>query len=78
MMQLNVATYQTAAAITPSDTAVQSYRAIYVGGTGDLTVRTAGGNVVTFKAVPVGAVLPIEVWQVHSINTTATDLVGLA
>lgn len=77
-MQLNFATYQTAAAITPSDTADQSYRAIYVGGAGNVSVITAGGNTVTFTAPPVGTILPVEVTRVRSTNTTATLLIGLA
>lgn len=77
-MQLNFATYQTAAAITPSDTAAQSYRAIYVGGAGNVAVTTTGGNVVTFTAPPVGTILPVEVQKVMATNTTATLLIGLA
>jgi hypothetical protein len=77
-MQLTFATYQTAVAITPSDTVAQSYRAIYVGGVGNVTVVTAGGNTVTFTAPLVGTVLPVEVKQVLATNTTATLLVGLA
>lgn len=77
-MQLNFATYQTAQAITPSDTAPQSYRAIYVGGAGNVSVVTAGGNTVTFTAPPVGSILPVEVNFVRSTNTTATLLIGLA
>ena len=77
-MQLNFATYQTAAAITPSDVNPQSYRAIYVGGAGNVAVETLGGNVVTFTAPPVGTVLPVEVKRVLSTGTTATLLIGLA
>jgi len=77
-MQLNFATYQTAATVTTSDTAGNSYRAIYVGGTGDVAVVTVGGNAVTFKAVPVGTILPIEVNIIKSTGTTATLMLGLA
>jgi hypothetical protein len=71
-------TYSTAAAITPSDTAAQTYRAIYVGGAGNVAVQTTGGNTVTFTAPPVGTILPIEVQKVMATNTTATLLIGLA
>lgn len=77
-MQLNFATYQTAFSVTPSDTAGNQCRAIYVGGAGDVTVITLGGNTVTFKAVPVGTILPIEVSTIKATNTTATLLLGLA
>ena len=77
-MQLNFTTYQTAAAVTPSDTTAQSYRAIYVGGAGNVAVQTVGGNTVTFTAPPVGSILPVEVQKVMSTNTTATLLIGLA
>lgn len=71
-------TYSTANAITTSDTAPQQYRAVYVGGTGDLTVTTEGNKQVTFKAVPVGTIIPISTLFVNATNTTATLLVGLA
>ena len=77
-MQLNFATYQTAVAITPSDSAAQQYRSIYVGGAGNVAVKTLGGNTVTFTAPPVGTVLPVEVSQVLATGTTATLLIGLA
>lgn len=70
-------TYGGAAAITKSDTTVQSYSAIYVGGTGDVAVLTEAGNTVTFSAVPVGTILPIRVTKVLSAGTTATLLLGL-
>ena len=77
-MQLNFATYQTARAITPSDTAPQSYRAIYVGGAGNVSVVTAGGETVIFTAPPVGSIIPVETTFVRATLTTATNLVGMA
>ncbi|SAJ89285.1 spike base protein, RCAP_Rcc01079 family [Burkholderia multivorans] len=71
-------TYSTAVAITPSDTLAQTYRAIYVGGAGNVAVKTTGGNTVTFTAPPVGSILPVEVQQVLATGTTATLLIGLA
>lgn len=65
-----------AEAITKSDSASNTYSGIYVGGTGDVTVVTEAGTTVTFKAVPVGAVLPIRTKKVMSTNTTATLMVG--
>lgn len=45
---------------------------LYVGGVGDVTVITLGGETVTFKAVPTGTVLPIQVIQLKATLTTAT------
>lgn len=64
-------------AITPSDTADQSCSAIYVGGAGDVVVTMeSGATPITFKAPPVGTVLPIRVKRVLAA-TTATLLIGL-
>lgn len=71
-------TYSSAKAITPSDSAAQSYRAIYVGGAGNVAVVTEGGDSVTFTAPPVGTIIPVSVTQVKATGTTATLLVGLA
>jgi hypothetical protein len=68
-----------ALAVTPadSDMAVIS-RAIYVGVSGNLTVKMAGSeNIVTFTAVPAGSLLPIRVTQVRATDTTATNIVAL-
>lgn len=70
-------TYSTAAQITPSDTVNQSYRGIFIGGAGTVTVTTAGGNTVQFTC-PAGIVLPVEVTRVWASATTATLMVGLA
>jgi hypothetical protein len=69
----------TFATITPSDTVVLTgIRGVYVGGTGDLTVVAGDGvTTVTFKAVPVGTLLPISPSKVKATATTATLLVGL-
>jgi hypothetical protein len=66
-------------AITPSDTAELPFvtRSIYVGGTGDLTVRLAGdAGQLLIKAVPAGRTPPLRVRQVYVTGTTATGLVG--
>lgn len=79
----NTATH--AIAITKSDTVqiadaagkVVSTRAIYVGGTGNISCIMDKGQTVLFSAVPVGTILPIETSQVLSTNTTATLLIAL-
>lgn len=66
-----------AVVITKSDaTVIPCTRAIYVGVTGDIKVTMVGGGVVTFKAVAVG-ILPVQVTQVWSAVTTATDMLAL-
>ncbi len=65
--------------ITPSDS-VQlptRIRGFYVGVTGDVTVVTAGGNTVLFKAIPAGKIMPVQALYVKATGTTATNLVGL-
>ena len=47
---------------------------IYVGGAGNVAVTTIGGDEVTFNAVPIGTVLPVQVIRVKNSGsgTTAT------
>lgn len=49
--------------------------ALYVGGSGDVTVRTIGGTTLTFTGVPAGMILPIRCDQVRAA-TTATNVIG--
>jgi hypothetical protein len=64
-------------AITPADTDLaDETSALYVGGTGDVSVRFPGGADVVFPGVPAGTILPIAVIRVNAA-TTATDIVGL-
>jgi hypothetical protein len=73
------ATYSSYAAIVPSSTTSLNCRAIYVGGTGTVVVANkVGGTLVTFSAVPIGAILPIELDQgIVDASSTATLLVAL-
>ncbi len=66
-----------AVAVTKSDsTVIDITRALYIGTTGDLAVRMADGNTITFKTVPVG-LLPIQVDKVLSTGTTAAEIIAL-
>jgi hypothetical protein len=68
-----------AEAIMPSDTInlVTPARMVYVGGAGAVAAVMRSGAVVTFAAVPVGTVLPIQVARINATSTTATNLVAL-
>lgn len=52
---------------------------LFVGGAGNLAVTTIGGDDVTFNAVPVGTILPVQVLKVKSSGsgTTATLIKAL-
>lgn len=65
------------AAVTKSDSTAVQARALYVGGTGDVVIRsTAAGTAVTFKSVAAGSILPVYAYHVMAA-TTATDIVAL-
>lgn len=54
-------------------------KALYVGGGGDITLRSIDANADTlFKAVPQGAILDVRASHVRAAGTTATFLVGMA
>jgi len=50
---------------------------LYIGGTGDVRVLTAGGDDVIFFNVQTGTVIPIQVIQVFATDTTAARIVAL-
>lgn len=63
--------------VVPSDTTVlPTTRFLYIGTTGDVTVRMALGTDITFKSVPVG-ILRVQVDKVYSTSTTATNILAL-
>lgn len=72
-------TAQGAYAITPSDTTVYTrmFSGLFVGGAGNVRVRTANGDDVTFTGVLAGQVLPIKGDMVYATSTTATNIVGM-
>ena len=66
-------------AITPNDTNDFQYfvRKIYVGGAGNVRVRTMAGSSITFSNVAEGQELgPFMIDRVLATGTTATLLVG--
>lgn len=67
-----------AAAITPSDATdlTAPTRSIYVGTTGNMTVKMYGGEIVTFSNVPVG-IFPIQCLRVNATGLTAGALVAM-
>ena len=52
-------------------------RAIYIGGEGDLKVKTLGNETITFESLSAGQLLPIRVKQIFSTGTTATSIIAL-
>jgi hypothetical protein len=70
---------QKGVAVTPSDaTILETTRGLWVGGAGNVAVVFAdGGSAVTLSTVGAGTLLPIQVKQVMSTNTTATLITAL-
>lgn len=66
-------------AVSPADGADLGFvtRALYIGGAGDVRATMLGGQLVTFKALAAGAILPVRVARVWATGTTATHIVGL-
>jgi hypothetical protein len=66
-----------ARAVTPSDsTVLEMCRSLFVGTGGNLNVRMADGMTLVFTNVPAG-IFPIQVDQVLSTSTTASNIVAL-
>ena len=74
-----------AVAVTKSDTTILSPGALYpdagaatlyIGGTGNLSVVTEGGQTVLFRNVPVGF-FPVSVTKVRNTGTNATNIFAL-
>lgn len=75
--QFNQSTPVGAVAITPSDSTIQRYSMIYVGGAGNVKITGRDGVAVTFVAVPAGQYIPVQTSLVWATDTTATSLVGI-
>lgn len=61
--------------VTPSDTTVVGFRALYVGGSGTLVLQNDAGVSITFAAVAVGF-FPVGGLKVMAAST-ATNIVAL-
>lgn len=75
----NVAASATSSgAVTKSDSTALQFRAVYVGGAGDVAIKhTEDGDAVTYVGVPAGTILPVSGVRVMSTGTTATDMVWM-
>jgi hypothetical protein len=77
-MSIQLAPYRGAVAVTPGDsTDIPVTRALFIGGAGNVVVRTVKGEQVTLTGVLAGTVYPIAVDRVLSTSTTATNIVAL-
>jgi hypothetical protein len=73
-----MAAYRHANTVVTSDASAQKYKALYVGGAGNIKVLMVGDTAnTTFNSVPAGTTLTINVQFVYATGTTATNLVGL-
>lgn len=70
---------QNAIAVTPHNTnAIASARALWVGGAGNITLRTNDDDAdVLISGIPAGTILPIRTRYVRATGTTATLIVAL-
>lgn len=62
--------------VTSDATIIPITRGLYIGVTGNISVRMADEQTVTFLNVPVG-IFPIQVDKVNATATTATNIVAL-
>jgi hypothetical protein len=64
-------------AVTPDNTTIIPYfRALWIGGAGDVAVKFANGSIATHVGVPAATILPVQGTQVLATGTTATDIVA--
>lgn len=66
-----------AATVTPSDSTDLAFPALslWVGGTGNVSAVTVGGETVTFSDV--SGILPVQVKRVLATSTTATGIIAI-
>lgn len=63
------------AAVTPSDSTVVSFRGLYVGVGGDVSIVDKEGTTLVFKNVPSGGEVRMGCVRVNAA-TTATNIIG--
>lgn len=67
-----------AVAVTPNDANDLAYVAkrLWVGGAGNVTLITLGGDTVEYASVPAGTYLNVRASRVKATGTTATNIVA--
>jgi hypothetical protein len=63
--------------VVPSDTVTFPLSTIYVGGMGNVNIKTSAGNTVLFRGLQVGTILPLQAIQVLATDTTAEYIVRM-
>ena len=64
-------------AVTPSDSTELDFNALYVGGSGDVSIKhEASGATVVYSGIPAGMILPVAGQRVMAA-TTATYIVWM-
>lgn len=65
-------------AVTKSDSTIYDppFKAIWVGGIGDIVLVDSGGTSVTYTVAAVPAIIPTCTKMVKSTGTSATNIVG--
>jgi hypothetical protein len=72
-MSMQIAPYRDAIAVTPSDaTIIPVTRGLFIGGAGNINVRTVKGTTILLSGITANTVLPLAVDQVLATTTTAT------
>ena len=69
-----------AVAVTPNDSTDLDpgpCRALYIGGSGDVSIDIAENTAVVFVGLSAGQILPVQAVRVRSTSTTATNIVAL-
>lgn len=64
-----------ASSVTPSDSTVLAAGTLFIGSTGNIKVRTKGGDDITFTNVANSFILPVLVDMVYSTGTTASNII---
>jgi hypothetical protein len=66
--------------VTPSDSVNLTLpaRALYVGGSGNISLVTIGGDTVTLTGLQAGSFVPVACTRVLSAGTSASNIVALA
>ena len=75
--QHQFASARSGVAVIPDDNTVLDFNALWVGGTGDISVdHEEGGTAVVYVGVPAGVMLPVSGVRVNAA-TTATNIVAI-